>query len=979
MSETPYRSTRRVVYDTDSDSGSESGAGSLHSLESAQSIRVIDTTEPNASQRETTGCVPADPQNGSEEPEDISTLMDEMDVLEIGNGTPDTPSKPSQEGVGVVDSLKTQFSKYSEGQAVPLGALKHIPSHVRGYVSQELALNSSHKKSTAPLRQAPGSSKIGMLTRPPAAHAPKASNGSNASSEPAVTTARAVAAPDPKESAHKMATPIGIPTTSNAEYTQSYRNRVNERYTMPEQQTLTPKIPPSTPQRKRSGFAKNGTRSSEAVPEPSKEEIISMIEKLQTLSVSKEDRIDTPEGMTVQLHEHQKIGVAWMVANECNSKIRGGILADDMGMGKTIQALSLMMARPPKQGGTHGTLIVAPVSVLNHWRQEAESKVTPGRLKVLIHHGPKRASNPEILKQYDIVVTSYGTLSSDWKNLNALRFGRMSATERDERDLEFLSSKECGCIYNIVWRRIILDEAHQIKAQSSKVSRACHDLVGRYRWCLTGTPIQNSFEDIYPQLRFLRFKPYWQHEEFTALIQASDAGDAHLRAVFATIMLRRSKTSTLDNKAILTLPTRQLHIHGITLSHAEQFFYDTMAAITMIEGKEDDENTVPNVLSMLIRMRQATSHPLVASTIPNWQAKLLKMHQKYAQLGCPKELVWLRVNRIARKMDPAVLETTRSTFANIDTSLPVCAWCSTTMEVPRSSRIHTCGSLMCSHCWIKHSTSAAANMDCPSCGKVFAKSTSIISEDMIHSLERGSLMERSVFENIYEAGRGDDNDENQDKDKNRPMRADGGYFDEYDDQAPLEVVRQQVDWVDSTFGNDKPSSKLRKILSILHKMRQNNPTDKCVIFSEHLELIKMLVGYLESNGFSSVTLTGDMAVKKRQEAIETFSTDAACHVFVISKKAGATGLNLIAANHVILESLWWNPAIDNQAVDRVYRIGQTKDVHIHILVAKDTVDEKMFLVQEKKRQLTNSVIGDGSDGSSTKLTREDLLNIMRSL
>ena len=96
---------------------------------------------------------------------------------------------------------------------------------------------------------------------------------------------------------------------------------------------------------------------------------------------------------------------------------------------------------------------------------------------------------------------------------------------------------------------------------------------------------------------------------------------------------------------------------------------------------------------------------------------------------------------------------------------------------------------------------------------------------------------------------------------------------------------------------------------------------------------------------------------------------------LVSLKAGGTGLNLTAADHVFLLDPWWNPAVEDQAADRAHRIGQDKPVMVYRLVAKDTVEERILALQERKRRLADAALGEA--GQAAGITREDLLALLR--
>ena len=144
---------------------------------------------------------------------------------------------------------------------------------------------------------------------------------------------------------------------------------------------------------------------------------------------------------------------------------------------------------------------------------------------------------------------------------------------------------------------------------------------------------------------------------------------------------------------------------------------------------------------------------------------------------------------------------------------------------------------------------------------------------------------------------------------------------------------------------------------------------KALVFSQFTSLLSILRSQLDQRGLVHEYLDG--RTSKRQQKVERFQTDPACPLFLISIKAGGTGLNLTAADYVFLLDPWWNPAVEAQAIDRVHRIGRTKAVMAYRLIASDTVEEKVVQLQEHKRRLADAILGQGRVGLRD-LSREDL-------
>ena len=124
-------------------------------------------------------------------------------------------------------------------------------------------------------------------------------------------------------------------------------------------------------------------------------------------------------------------------------------------------------------------------------------------------------------------------------------------------------------------------------------------------------------------------------------------------------------------------------------------------------------------------------------------------------------------------------------------------------------------------------------------------------------------------------------------------------------------------------------------------------------------------------------LHGGTSVRERTAMVERFNGDEYIPYMVLTIKAGGTGLNLTAANHVVLFDRWWNPAVENQAMDRAFRIGQTRNVFVHRFVAQGTIEEKIDTLLRSKQQLADRIVGEGSEQWITEMSDQELLNMMK--
>lgn len=205
-------------------------------------------------------------------------------------------------------------------------------------------------------------------------------------------------------------------------------------------------------------------------------------------------KIEQPKGISRQLKDFQLEGVAWMIQMEKTSW-KGGLLGDEMGLGKTIQAVSLIMSDFPAK---KPTLVLVPPVALMQWTNEIAS-YTDGTLTTLVYHGTNAKSKNlklQDLKKYHVIIMSYNSLESMYRKQEK-GFTRKDGTFMED-----------SIIHKIDFHRIILDEAHSIKTRSTMTAKACFALKADYRWCLTGTPLQNRIGELYSLIRFLGIPPF---------------------------------------------------------------------------------------------------------------------------------------------------------------------------------------------------------------------------------------------------------------------------------------------------------------------------------------------------------------------------------------------------------------------------------------------------------------------------------------
>lgn len=431
----------------------------------------------------------------------------------------------------------------------------------------------------------------------------------------------------------------------------------------------------------------------EPSPEPpgdASEEIHRLFQNMPEIEIAPEDRANTPLQMSCKLMEHQKVALKWLKDQENNRDKRGGLLADTMGLGKTIEALALIVAHRPPDSGSKTTLIVAPLALLKQWNREIADKIKPAhRLSTFIYHGrEKKTRKADRLYSYDIVITTYETIAAEYKRVER-NGSRQSPLFTDARG----------------FYRIILDEAHKIKNRNAWCSKAVAQLRAQYRLCMTGTPFMNNTAEIFSLVRFLQIAPYNNWSHFNHHIEKplrgwqqddKDVAMQRLQVLFRSITLRRTKDSILDGSPILRLPELTITSTAVELDEEQRAFYNGIEQnhqklVNKYLKHSRLSEVITFILVLLTRLRQACDHPYLIKSkkIPN-EAKLNA-----------KQMVQLAMRLEARVVD-RVKKTT-------DFQCPICE-----EHVETPIIIYPCGHDICPDCFsamMKFGIEAAKNVE----------------------------------------------------------------------------------------------------------------------------------------------------------------------------------------------------------------------------------------------------------------------------
>ncbi|KAF2246725.1 hypothetical protein BU26DRAFT_431154 [Trematosphaeria pertusa] len=725
-------------------------------------------------------------------------------------------------------------------------------------------------------------------------------------------------------------------------------------------------------------------------------------------------REQTPKAMESQLMEHQKIALTWLLKMENGNKTKGGILADEMGLGKTVEALSLILANPSRDPACKTTLIIAPVALMKQWEKELERHVRPThRLKVYIYHGNGKKADFNKLRSYDVVLTTFGTLSSEMKTKE--KRVEAEAAQRERQDPRYIRpAKETLALLGreCMWYRVIIDEAQCIKNRSTLVSKAANDLQSRYRLCMTGTPMMNSIDELFPLIRFLKIPPYHEWGRFSdSISRPLRANDAvrkramnRVQALLKSIMLRRGKTTVVDGKQICEIPPKHTKHQPVEFSDEEQQLYKAVETHSQLKFNKYLENgtvnnNYANVLVMLLRLRQICCHPHLVQDLG----------VQVSTEGIAEDDLLIR----ARQLSDDVVKRLQDAEGF---ECPICLEADLNPTI-----IMPCGHTACGECFQKLVDPALreGNEDsvpkCPHCRGTLSSSriTDYQHFCKVYCPEKlDSVGGTSDAESYPEEEEEEEEEEDDDDSLDGFIVPDDDFEDDHrqdeqnesdDAQGPVQVkkVKGKAKAMGKT--NAKPkatlaqlkkeslrnkkakrkylkrlqktwtsSAKIDKTMELLTAIHANDPTEKTLIFSQFTSLLDLLEVPLLQQNFTYQRYDGSMQMNDRVEAVNRFMDHANEKIMLVSLKAGNAGLNLYKASQVIILDPFWNPFIEDQAVDRAHRMPQHREVHVHRVLVPETVEDRICALQDKKRDIINTALDERAGKSITRLGVREL-------
>ncbi|KAG2126297.1 SNF2 family N-terminal domain-containing protein [Suillus clintonianus] len=659
---------------------------------------------------------------------------------------------------------------------------------------------------------------------------------------------------------------------------------------------------------------------------------------------------------------------------------RGAILADSMGLGKTLTMLALILAtkKDVPTGHSKSTLIVVPLSVISNWEKQIEEHCVRGAMSTYTYYGATRDMTPKQLSQYDVVITTYQTVTGE-ADVSASTAG--DGPSKKKKKVE-------RALFEVKWKRVILDEGHTIRNPKTKMAKAVCKLTAQRRWALSGTPIINSPRDLGSILTFLQICRPLDNEDFykrlllRPLKDGDPSGAELLRALMSHACIRRTKEMQDSlGKPLVPLPPVDITVIPVPLGDEARALYDAIWSVSQQRAQKFMNQQggmtamfTTNILSMLTRLRQVALHPGLLP--PNYLEQLRATEDNEESVRAALPVTQDQRRHLQSLLAQAIED-------NVE--CPIC------FDVLNDPRITACSHPFCLACI---SEVIARDPKCP--------------------------MDRRTI----------------------------GMGDLIEPPPPTELTQAPVRRDENETHDTLRTGSSAKIDQLIHLLQLIPSDQKSLVFSQFTSFLDKIGEALEEHGIPYVRFDGQLSARRRKETLERFSIPLEAEedlavdvetpipssrrrtsthttlveddvllenddsslivddddddddfeedlstrakkgkgkskpknkgkakarygtptsqkarldgssfggeiprVMLISLKAGSLGLNLTVANNVILMDPWWQEGIESQAIDRCNRIGQKRPVHVYQLIAENTVESKVIEIQERKKLL----------------------------
>ncbi|RLV93606.1 DNA repair protein RAD5 [Spathaspora sp. JA1] len=606
------------------------------------------------------------------------------------------------------------------------------------------------------------------------------------------------------------------------------------------------------------------------------------------------------------------------------TSLRGGILADEMGLGKTISALALINSVPcdsdpeesAKPYASKTTLIVVPMSLLSQWKQEFEKCNNNSNNFCKLYYGDEIVS--ELVsslcsssKTPTVLITTYGTVLNE--------FTRIARSRSNEGELPPIG------LYSVKFFRIIIDEGHNIRNRNTKTAKSLYELQSSRKWILTGTPIVNRLDDLYSFTKFLQLEPwsnfsYWKTFvtlpfEQRKISQTLDV----IKSILEPIFLRRTKAMKgRDGNPLVELPSKEVTIEEIKFNDEEEKLYEYFKARAFNSFKEGLKSgqlmrQYTQILTHILRLRQVCCHVDLIGGAHEMDDEIIDLE---SDEEIKKFLKSIKERQQQSKFDNdhEVKKIMYSLYPKVDLETSECSICTQTPIPFGELTITPCGHSYCLTCLLDHLDFPGSTSKCPTCRDPISKYKLFRLRNQKTTANEIRFYKKSDSENSY----------------------------------PFQLF---------LYDPNRTSSKIQALIKHLNDIKSQTPNSKVIVFSQfssYLDIIETELKVQQDEEFVIYKFDGRLNLRERQILLDNFNeelTNGKVAILLLSLKAGGVGLNLTTASRAFMMDPWWSPSIEDQAIDRIHRIGQNETVKVVRFIMENSIETKMLKIQERKKQI----------------------------
>lgn len=569
----------------------------------------------------------------------------------------------------------------------------------------------------------------------------------------------------------------------------------------------------------------------------------------------------------------------------------GGLIADQMGLGKTLQMISLLASDHDLCGelqasiertaplaqteSSYCSLVILPTSLLQTWQDQIREHLKPDSLRWHVYHGSRRQILRESISSYHVILTTYDVVASEYRNL--LRQSVLDASTP---------------IFSLTWTRVILDEAHCIRNLSTLRAKAVCAIKAKSRWTVTGTPIQNRLTDLTALIHFLRVEPFDRPGTFDEHIiqpwksRSDFKAVQKLRKLIESIAIRRSKD-------LLVLPNRTDQIRHVDFDDVERRLYEK--ARLLIRDNAINSTSTPNhynILRWINDLRGLCSHGQI-NMDPNQRDTLEDSPVKGSTQS----------------------EDLTNDLAPMDTLLDT-----DPLEAGRQGTVTLAAIEESDFAWLERTPN----------------------QELSPSWQPNY---RRNYENSVP-----------------------GFL------SPMTIGGTDSPSVSSSSIDEHEVSSSSKIQALLSDLCGHD--GKAVVFSFWRTTLDLVARSLDDLGLAFKRIDGALAHRDRELNLHSFRDDPSIKVLLATISAAGVGLDITVANLACLLEPQWNPSVEEQALSRVHRMRQTKPVKTIRYVVRDSIEENIIELQQRKLRLAQLALS-GEGSAVGKAWMEDLKILLK--